>query len=322
MPQFDVISIGAATIDTIVKSKDFKLVKNAEFNTGMAICEMYGSKTELDDFFVSSGGGATNSACSLSHFGLKTNCISAIGNDVFSEFIYDDLTKFGVDTQNLIIKKGEKTAFSVILTAPDGGRTVLVYRGVSKGLNLEQIKNLNIDTTWVYLTNLGLTSKNAFEVIDYLTNKGIKIFWNPGINELNTKDLANFKNIEILSLNIEEAAHLSGIKMDDTKQIIKFLAEKVTAKTILLTLGEKGAFYINKKNVVHCSSLKVKVENTVGAGDAFGSGFLYARIKNQTPEESLKWGIKNSLSVIQKPGAKEGFATNFEGTEKLLTKSL
>lgn len=322
MPQFDVISIGAATVDTIVKSKDFKLVKSSDFETGMAICEMYGSKTELDDFFVSSGGGATNSACSLAHFGLNVSCISAIGNDIFSEFVFDDLSLYKVDTDNLIIKKGVKTAFSVILTAPDGGRTVLVYRGPSKGLNVEQVKVQNLNTKWAYLTNLGTDSKNAFEVIDLLHSLEIKIFWNPGINELDIKDLPKFKDINTLSLNLEEAAHLSGIKMTDSKAILKFLVERVPAKIKLLTLGEKGAFYIKDKKIIHISSLKVSVENTVGAGDAFGSGFLYGIIQDKTPEDCLKWGVKNSLSVIQKPGAKEGFLKNYKDIPDLKVKVL
>ncbi|PIR43316.1 hypothetical protein COV24_03260, partial [candidate division WWE3 bacterium CG10_big_fil_rev_8_21_14_0_10_32_10] len=169
--QFDVISIGSATIDAILKSKDFKVVKNKGFETGLAICEMYGSKTSIDDFYIGSGGGATNSSCSLSHLGMKTSCVSVVGDDVFSEFIYDDLLKYKVGIDNLIVEKNKKTAFSTILTAPDGGRTVMVYRGPCSNITKKSIESQKLDTGWVYLTNLGTNFENAKEVILFLKEK-------------------------------------------------------------------------------------------------------------------------------------------------------
>ena len=305
--KFDCVSIGSATVDIILKSKEFKIIKNKDFETGTAICEMYGSKVNVDNLYVGSGGGATNSSCSLSNLGLKTSCISVIGDDVFSDLVVDDLVKFGVNYDNLIIEKGEKTAISTILTAKDGGRTVLIYRGPCSDISLKSINNKNLNTKWVYLTNLGGGSKNVHEVISFLKQKNIKIFWNPGLNELEEINTKFLKNVDILNLNMEEAGKLSGLEMIDPKGILKFFVSKVSAKVSLITMGEKGAFYIAEKKVIHVSSLKTKVGSTLGAGDAFGSGFLYGIVKTLGIEKSLEYAVKNSVSDIQKVGAKEGF---------------
>lgn len=307
---FDCVSIGAATLDLILKSKDFKIVKNSEFKTGTAICEMFGSKVEVDRFKVSSGGGATNSSCALAHFGLNTSCISAIGADAFSEVVIDDLNTYGVDTFNLKFSKKSQTPFSVILTAKGGGRTVLVYRGPKNKITVDDVIEKNLQTSWVYLTNLGDNFLVASEIISYLASKNIKIMWNPGSNELKNLHLGILESIDIFNLNLEEASILSQKKMADLKGILTFFVKEVSAKESLITLGEKGAFYIGGGSIFHVFPYKVAVANTLGAGDAFGSGFLYGVIKKLGVEKSLEYAIKNSASVVQKTGAKSGFLNN------------
>jgi len=70
----DVLSIGAATIDIFVKSKQLTLDKNL-------LCLENSSKNEIDQSLLASGGGATNSAVSFSRFALKSACLSLIGTD-------------------------------------------------------------------------------------------------------------------------------------------------------------------------------------------------------------------------------------------------
>jgi sugar/nucleoside kinase (ribokinase family) len=48
------------------------------------------------------------------------------------------------------------------------------------------------------------------------------------------------------------------------------------------------------------------VADSLGAGDAFASGFIAAHLKGKGLEECLKWGIANSSSVVRYYGAIEG----------------
>jgi hypothetical protein len=66
---YDIISIGAATKDVYLISKDFKLIKSHKFSTGVGECFPYGSKMEIGDVFFDIGGGATNSAFTLPIWG-------------------------------------------------------------------------------------------------------------------------------------------------------------------------------------------------------------------------------------------------------------
>ncbi len=308
MPKYDCVSIGNATVDIILKSKDFKIVKNSAFTTGTAICEIFDSKVNIDTLHISSGGGATNTSCGLAHFGLKTSCISKVGTDSLSEIIIDDLNKFKVDFDYLDFIKGEKTSISVVLTPNEGiGRTALAYRPKIYTLDLLSIKNKKFESDYAYLTNLGMGFVNVKNVIDFLKQKNIKVIWNPGLNELENVDLGFMNNVDVFILNNEEASKLSGIAMEKTSDIVKFFISKVKTPKTLITMGEKGAFYISKEEIFHIASYKIEAENTIGAGDGFGSGYTYGLIKGMKTEMCLEYGMKNAASIIKKTGAKEGF---------------
>ena len=50
----------------------------------------------------------------------------------------------------------------------------------------------------------------------------------------------------------------------------------------------------------------VKVKDSTGAGDAFGSGFLAAFADGKSLQESLVFASANSTSVVQQIGSKAG----------------
>lgn len=323
MPKYDCISIGSAMVDIIVKSEEFKLVKSSKFQSSTAICELLGSKIEVDSMVISSGGGATNSSCALSYFGLKTACLSAVSTDSLSEIIIDDLKKFKVNLDFLEFIKKESTPVSIILTAKNGGRTVLTKRGIASLVNLDFIKKQKLDTRWIYLTNLGEDFEKAKEVIKFLKSLNLRIFWNPGLNELKDLNIDFLSTIDILLLNIEESLEVSkknGLNLMDT---INYFAKNIKSKVTIITAAEKGAFLIANNHCYYVEGFEVEnIQCTVGAGDAFGSGFLYGVIKNLSFDLCLEYAIKNSTSIIKSMGAKEMFVKDLRDFLKPKIKKL
>jgi sugar/nucleoside kinase (ribokinase family) len=49
--------------------------------------------------------------------------------------------------------------------------------------------------------------------------------------------------------------------------------------------------------------------NRTGAGDAFSSTFTSAIILGKSVDQALMWGPVNSMSVVQKTGARAGLLT-------------
>ena len=298
----DVISIGGATLDIFVKSKQF-IVKNNLLSLE------YSSKNEISQSLICSGGGATNSATSFSRLCLKSACLSLVADDHLSDYIIDDLKKESVETKLLIKNKNDTTDFSVILVAPDGGRSILTNRGNTR---LEE-KNINWNklpkTKWFYISSLEGNVDLLEELIGFAKENKIKIALNPGNRELaqRKKLLPLLKLVDFLLLNKTESETLVQSDIDNKDFWSKLVS--LSPPIVAVTNGRDGAFVFFEGKQYFSPIINVKPVDETGAGDSFGSTFVASLIYGHTPKEALFWGIKNSASVVSRLGAKPGLLT-------------
>ncbi len=298
---YDVISFGAATVDIFAKSSDF-VVKNNQLSVE------YSSKNEITNSLICSGGGATNSSVSFSRLGLKSACVSLVGDDHLNNFILDDLKLDHVSTSLLVKSSQDTTDFSIILVAKDGGRSILTNRGVSR-LEEKHIKWEKLKSRWFYISslegNIGLLEK----IIGYACENNIKIALNPGNRELKQKKLLIplLKYVDFLLLNKTESEIITDSLMGEPK--FKAKIDKFDSKLVAVTNGHEGAHIFDGKNQYYSPIINVKPVDETGAGDAFGSAFVAGLIYKLTPQKSLSWAIKNSASAVSVLGAKPGLLT-------------
>ena len=299
---FDVISIGAAIVDIFVKSDKF-ITDNDLLSLKSS------SKNEINQSLICSGGGATNSAVSFSRLGLKTVCISLMGDDYLSNYVIDDLKKDSINTNFLIKNKNDKTDFSIVLVAPDGSRSALTNRGLTR---LEE-KHFNWDkiskTKWFYITSLEGNLDLLEKLIGFAKENNIKIALNPGNRELTQKKklLPLLKLVDCLFLNKTEAQVLTDIDFDD-KDFWPTLIS-YSPKIISVTDGRNGAFVFADGKHYFSPIVKTKVVDETGAGDAFGSTFISALIYKHHQKDALFLAMKNSASVVSHLGSKTGLLT-------------
>ena len=293
----DVISIGAATIDIFVKSKEFIVDKNL-------LSLKYSSKNEISQSLICSGGGATNSATSFARLGLKSAVLSLLGDDHLSNYIIDDLKKESVDINFLIKNKKDTTDFSVILVAPDGSRSILTNRGLTR-LEEKNLKWSKIPKTkWVYITSLEGNLDLLEKIIGFAKENNIKIALNPGNRELSQRKklLPLLKLIDFLLLNKTESEILVNLDIDDKNFWSQLVS--LSPSIVSVTNGHDGAFVFAEGKHYFSPIVNVKPIDETGAGDAFGSTFIAALIHDQPIQTALHWAIKNSASVVSALGAK------------------
>lgn len=305
--KFDVVTIGSAFLDILVKSKSFKLVKSQEFLGGVAICEAYGGKVEADQIEISSGGGGTNNAVSFARKGLNTAIVAEMGKDIASKMIIQELIREGVDTQFAVVEEGEQTAVSVILVSGDAGRSVVSYRGASKMLTNKDIPWEELKTDWLHITSLGGKIYLIEELFKWARKNKVKIAFNPGKGELaQPKRISKIlEDVEVLILNQEEATLLTGKKYIDWK-IFKEEGGIDGPSISVVTAGTMGGKVCADGKCVYYEGKKLEPVSTLGAGDAFGSGLVAALIKGKELKTAIEWGIKNAESVLKYLSAKEG----------------
>lgn len=303
---FDVITIGSATRDVFLVSEKFIALKSRKFPTGAGECVALGSKIDVDELVLTTGGGATNAAATFASLGFYTATMARIGDDATGKDVIDDLSRFGVSTHFVSMIKGGQTAYSVLLTMNDGERTALVYRGVSSSFDAKDISWEGCkQTKWIYLTSLGGNILLAKKVIEHAHRCGMKVAWNPGQGELKhgiSSIIPLISMVDILIMNLEEAKLLTSKR--DVKAIFKIL--HTGGKIRLITDGTNGSYVWRDKWMAHAATTGTKAVSRTGAGDAFGSGFVAGLIKTDDIQQALAIGTLNAESVVQHYGAKRG----------------
>ena len=301
MKTYDIITFGSAVVDAFV---DVGLEQRNKY-----ILLPAGQKMIMNNITFSTGGGGTNSACSLSKLGFKVAFLGKIGKGQNASFILDDLKKYGVD---FIGAQSEDyhTGYSIILDSMNKDRTVLVYKGASNHLKLSDIVLENLKTKWFYFSSMIEKSfKTQVKLAGYAKKKGIKIIFNPSSYQVKLgakylKDLLN--KVNILTLNKEEARML--VPKGDVLKGLRNLGPKI----VCITDGEnEGKVYDGKYKYTFIPN-KVKCIERTGAGDAFASAFLSGIIRFNDIEKAIKMGCANAESLIQKRGAKNGLLNRME----------
>ena len=305
--KYDVITLGSATIDNfiIIKQK-YKSIKP-------------GDKIISEGSFIETGGGAANAAISISNMGLKSKIITKMGSDHNSILIRHNLKQHKIDFDKNILD-GFATPFSVVLVSEkDEDRVVFTYKGPKTNVLYKDINFKKLSTSWLYISNLmGLDddSKTAEKLINYAKKQNIKIFLNPSVYLV--KERKNIlhkllRSTNILILNKEEASFIVGKKLNAHELLIKL--KSLGPEIVAITDGPNAIHAIDSKCTYKLEPYKVKIVSTLGAGDAFSSGFLASYIKNKSIESSLRIGAANSASVLQHYGATIGLLTYKQALE-------
>ncbi len=314
----DIITIGSATRDAFLISKEFKILNSKKSPTGEWECVPFGSKIDLDDFVLTTGGGGTNSAATFASLGLKTAILTRIGKDSSGKDIIDDLKNRGIKTHLIQKTKDEQTGFSVLLTAPDGERSILVNRGASANFYDHDINFDKLKAKWFYITSLAGNTKLTGKIVRHAKKINARIAYNPGSGEIK-KGLENLKpilrHLSVFNVNLEEAQRLTKTKNNDFYKIAKQLAFPGTI--IIITNAKFGAYAYKDGKLFFVRTEDVEQISNTGAGDGFGSAFVTGLMNNYSMEDSLRLAMINAQSIIQSHGAKIGIIKKLPSKIKL-----
>ncbi len=318
-----VVCIGSAIVDVMVKSKDFRVMKSHEVQGGVAMCEVYGGKTEVDQIKVAIGGAGTNVPVGLARLGLVSAAVVRIGDDVFGRQIMDSLQTEGVETSMVQTEMGGKTGMSVILVSSDGGRSILTARGVSSQVASNEIDWEKMEKAdWIQISSMGGNLELMENVVGWAEVKKIPVGVNPGKRELIDKGrlMRMLPRVKMVVLNKMEATSLVGHELDNDKEAGRRLRE-LGVEIMVITDGKSGAGVASADGWLKADAFRVKSLDDTGAGDAFCSGMVAGILKEWELERSLKLGLANGASEVMKLGVKDGLLYERE-VDKWMKKSI
>lgn len=333
-----VLVIGGATLDTIIRYEDMETLIHQKHESSQSYLLLEeGKKIEVVDQVVVSGGGATNAGVGFKYQGYDVSLCCKIGRDLAGELILKELKSYGLSNRMISYDKKIGTATSFVVPSLKGDRAVFAYRGANahllgEDLPLDAIKGC----AFIYITSLSRASAAHLPKIVAAAKKAkVKVAINPGVSQLTQGAQVlkkSLSGIDTLILNEEEAqtfmasllsegdfsvAKKKGAqKLDEAKthfaqgyfnlrEFFKTVLDLGT-RVVVVTNGSEGVYVATKDRLYFHKAPKIKVVNTLGAGDAFGSGFTGALYQGSSIVDAIRCGVVNSASVIQYTGAKEG----------------
>ncbi len=320
---FDVFTFGAATRDVILKSKEFRVHKDSSFDTGYSESFAFGSKVAVDEMYTTVGGGGINTATTFARQGFITGIVSKVGQDEAGRNALWHLQQERIATDFITASPKAQTAYSTVLLGPQAERTVLAYRGNAQNFAKNEVKVNKLEANWYYLTSLAGQMDLLKEILEHAKKKKlslkkgyfqsnpvkINIALNPGNAELSNKDFPKLlQYVDILIMNKEEAHRL--IPRHAKPNGIFPAIFKLMKGICIITDGTNGAACSDGTFVYFIGVPKSAVIDRLGAGDAFGSGFVSGYIRsNGNIDYSLQLAVTNASSVCEHHGATTGIIT-------------
>jgi sugar/nucleoside kinase (ribokinase family) len=244
--------------------------------------------SELEQYF---GGGVTaNYIVSTSRLGIPSAFIGAVGDDPAGKFLIEDMKKEGVDTQYLLAKKGLQTPVNFIFVIKNSGEKTIIQSpymqttklsldditpGMFTGAKLLHTTCIHPDIT---LKAFKLAKENGLMIsMDLESQIALR-----GMDELRPY----LSYVDILLPNKMGAMTLTQKKtpLEAAKEFIK-----MGIKTVVITLGAKGAMAITENSIIESPAFKIQPIDATGAGDAFCGGFCFAFVLK-------KWDLRKSLT--------------------------
>ena len=299
-----ILTFGAATQDIFLTGKALHARRDVRSRDYVEQFPL-GAKIELEDVYFDTGGGATNAAVTFARQGLEVGYIGKIGHDPAGGEVIRALRREGVATDRVVYDSRLGTGVGIMMVAPNGERTVLVYRGPSHNFKAKDVAIRTLEADWFYISSLAGNLDLLGKLLKHANNHGIQVALDPGQGELTqAKKLRPLLPlVTVLKANAEELAMLFG--GDDLRDTVVRAAD--TCPYVVGTNGAAGSYAAAAGKLYQAGQYqKVKVVDRTGAGDAFGSGFVSALAKGLPMEDALTLGSANASAVVAQMGAKTG----------------
>ena len=257
---------------------------------------------------VGPGGKGSNQAIAAARLGGSVNFITKVGKDRNADMALSIYRELGMDTDCILQDKNYLTGVAgIMINEKTGDNAINIVPGAAGTLTREDIdKNLKyIESSEIFLTQLETPYETTSYALKKAKEKGLTTILNPApASDINEND---FKFIDYFTPNEIEASFYLNKNVESKTEIElaakKFLEKGV--KNIIITLGSKGVYFSNKNEsyFVDAFSLKDKVVDTTGAGDAFNGAFAYALSNNYFNKDALEFANKVAGISTTKLGA-------------------
>ncbi len=271
-----------------------------------------GETLEAPTFEMGCGGKGANQAVAAARLGADVMMVTRVGEDVFADNTINNLQNVGVDTRHVHKVAGKSSGVAPIFVEKSGENSILIVKGANSDLVPSEVDKAASDLKecGLILMQMEVPIETVYHTIAFAADNGIETILNPAPAAADL-DPERIRTVTFLVPNESELALLSGLPTDTDEEIVKAARALIARgiRTIIVTLGSRGARMVTVDDVVSIAPVKVVAKDTTGAGDAFIGAF--ARFYAETGEtvSSLEKAALYAAHSVTRPGTQKAYAT-------------
>ncbi len=263
-------------------------------------------ETVLGGKFMSAAGGkGANQAVGAARAGGRVSFIARVGDDAFGRAAILGYERDGIDVSGVSRDRTSPSGVALIVVSTDGENSIAVAGGANAKLSPGDIKRAvtAIRSAAIVLLQLETPPATVQAAADLAQRSGARVILNPAP----ARPLANalLKRVSILTPNETEAELLTGVKVADERGAAKAgaLLRARGARTVILTLGARGAYLSSADGEVLVPGFKVKAVDTTAAGDIFNGALAVALAEDRPLPDAIRFANAAAALSVTRLGA-------------------
>ena len=313
--KYDVLGIGNAIFDVLVKADEGFLAAHGMTKGGMALIDearataIYrdmGPATEM------SGGSAANTIVGIASLGARAAYVGKVKDDQIGRLYAHDIRAAGVSFATRAAADGPATGCSYILVTGDGERTMNTYLGAAQELTAADIDAVEIAASrYIYLEGYLWDPQSAKEAfvkaskIAHESQREVALT----LSDSFCVDRYRGEFLELMRGGTVDIVFANEAELHSLYQTSDFdtaLAQlQKDAKLGVVTRSEKGCVVASRDGVMAVAAHPIEaMVDTTGAGDLFAAGFMFGLVRGAGFENAGRLGALAAAEVIQHIGAR------------------
>ncbi len=303
----DVIVLGGLNMDLIVETP--RLAGPGETTEGTRFYTTPGGK----------GGNQAVAAARLAESSGSIKMIGRIGDDGFGEQMAQFMRNEGIDTSLLRRTDGIASGIAVIFILPDGENHVNPVYGANALCDERQSEDVAevVKNAGVLLCQQEIPLAVTNASINAAANAGVIIILDPA--PVRAVPDGFYDSVTILTPNQGEASSMAGIEVIDvgTAKSAARIIRDTGIETVIVTLGDQGAWVESHGISELLDPFNVKVVATVAAGDAFNGGLGTGLASGMDLLDAARLGMAAGALCVGRDGAQEAMPSRGEANALL-----
>ena len=286
----NILVVGSSNTDMVVKTK--RLPRPGETVVG-------------GTFFMNPGGKGANQAVAIARLDGQATFICKTGNDVFGNQSKHLFELEGINTSFMFSDPVHPSGVALITVDAHAENCIAVASGANANLLPSDLSTAReaIEKADIILMQLEIPMDTIKYVAGIAHKLNKKVILNPAPAQPLDSEL--LQSLYLLTPNETEAEMISGIKITDDHSL-QACARAIYNKgvrSVIITLGAKGAYLYNDAVQEYIPSYTVSAVDTTAAGDVFNGALAVAISEGFELLEAIRFANKAAAISVTRVGA-------------------